>query len=94
MNITVFFTKYKHNDIIFRAHPNFRGEGKWYDWAMFRYEKSEYDIQNNIDYKHTDILDEVHYLDNIANSSDYHYAPGKILGFIQLNDDNIYATTL
>lgn len=28
------FSSHKRNDTIFRAHPNFRGEGSWFDWVM------------------------------------------------------------
>ena len=33
------FTQYSRNKITFRAHPNYRSEGKaWYDWAYMAYE--------------------------------------------------------
>jgi Plavaka transposase len=28
-----FFTEYSRNDFIYRAHPNYRGDGPYYDWA-------------------------------------------------------------
>ena len=32
------YTQYKRNDITFRAHPNYRSEGKaWHDWAMMAF---------------------------------------------------------
>jgi len=32
------FTEYKVGDQIYRAHPNYRKDGSWYDWAYFKYE--------------------------------------------------------
>lgn len=32
-----FFTEYARNDFIYRAHPNYRGEGAYYDWAMINW---------------------------------------------------------
>ena len=27
------YTEWSNKGVVFRAHPNFRGEGQWYDWA-------------------------------------------------------------
>ena len=29
------FTEHKRGSIQFRGHPNYRGNGQWYDWALF-----------------------------------------------------------
>ena len=34
-------TEYHRKSCIFRAHPNFRGKGSWYDWAMFQWETDD-----------------------------------------------------
>jgi hypothetical protein len=32
------YTEFLHKDrVIFQAHPNYRDEGPWYDWAMVRF---------------------------------------------------------
>ena len=57
-------TEHKRENVIFRAHPNYRGNGPWYDWAMFRYEKSDYDKKKNKTYILGDD-DEVYFNDSI-----------------------------
>jgi len=32
------FTEYKRNGITYRAHPNYKSFGEWYDWAMVKFE--------------------------------------------------------
>ena len=32
------FTMFRHNHIIYRAHPCYSGSGPWYDWAYFEWE--------------------------------------------------------
>jgi len=31
-------TEYKRAGLTFRCHPNFRRQGKWFDWANFQFE--------------------------------------------------------
>ena len=31
------FTEYYRDELIFRAHPNFRNKGGWFDWALFQW---------------------------------------------------------
>ena len=31
-----YFSEYKKNNDLFRAHCNYRSEGPWYDWVMMR----------------------------------------------------------
>ena len=33
-----FFTEYERNGFIYRAHPNYRGNGAYYDWAQIQWE--------------------------------------------------------
>ena len=35
------FTEYKHDDVVYRAHPSFRGEQEWFDWALIEWEEFE-----------------------------------------------------
>jgi len=32
------FTEHKQNGVMFHAHPNYRGSGKWFDFALFQYQ--------------------------------------------------------
>ena len=34
-----YFSEYKRKNKVFRAHPNYKQEGKWYDWVMIRWGK-------------------------------------------------------
>ena len=79
-------TEIRRGDTVFRAHPNYRGSGPWYDWAMFRYEKSELDIRKNRDYRETSHVDKVHWGDDASDVFDFHYAPGKLLGFVTIDE--------
>ena len=85
------FTDYKRHDIIFRAHPNYRKGRPWHDWAMIRYTKTTRDIEKNKCYKEKTHLDEVYYGDDIATHSNFHYAPGKLMAFVELPDNSIKA---
>ena len=38
-------TQYKRNEVLFRCHPNFRGNGPWYDWLMLMYTDDDYPDQ-------------------------------------------------
>ena len=33
-----FFSEYKQNGIVYRAHNDFRKSGPWYDWVMVRWD--------------------------------------------------------
>ena len=33
-----YFTEYERNGFVYRAHPNYRGEGAYYDWAFVQWE--------------------------------------------------------
>ena len=68
-------SEYKRGDDTFRAHRNYRQNGPWYDWVMFRWEKSE-QIVNRV----PDCC--VEYLDNTNVSLTHDYAPGQILAFV------------
>ena len=35
-----YFSEYKINNNLFRAHCNYRSEGPWYDWVMIRWESN------------------------------------------------------
>lgn len=75
------FTEYARGGLIFRANPNYRQKGPWYDWAMFRWAKEGTGSQNR---SKEDSC--VHYGDENTNEEDFTYAPGQILGFLKICD--------
>jgi hypothetical protein len=70
-------TEYTRQGESFRASPNFRGGGPWYDWAMFRWAKEGSGPKNR---SKADSC--VHYGDNEEMRNRYTYAPGLILGVL------------
>ena len=73
-----YFSEYKKNNKIFRAHPNYKQEGKWYDWVMIRWEKdlsieqpAELSQQCHLTYSETEE----------DRKREYLYSPGQILCF-------------
>jgi hypothetical protein len=70
-------TEYTREGESFRASPNFRGGGPWYDWAMFRWAKEGSGPKNR---SKADSC--VHYGDNEEMRNRYTYAPGLILGVL------------
>ena len=35
------YTEYRRDGLLFRAHPNYRSEGAWYDWCMVQFNVGE-----------------------------------------------------
>ncbi len=70
--------EYTRGGVVFRAHPNYRKKGPWYDWAMFRWAKEG----GKKDKNRSTIDSCVHYGDPASTAHRYTYAPGKILGFV------------
>ena len=77
------FTEYKRNGVLFRAHPNFRKSGPWYDWVMIRYERNT-GLNGYNEYIHKN---QVYYMDNVDNPEKYEYAPGMILAFASIEEE-------
>jgi hypothetical protein len=71
------YTEIVHNKKTYRAHPKYRNEGSWYDWAMIRYEPSNVDI----------IRGERNRNQNIQSAYPPGFYPAKLLGFFKLNND-------
>jgi hypothetical protein len=70
------YTEVIHKKKTYRAHPNYRNDGPWYDWAVVRYEPSDVDIEReerNVD-------------QNIESAYPPGYYPAKLLGFFKLNN--------
>jgi hypothetical protein len=68
------FTEIIHKQKTYRAHPNYRNGGPWYDWAMIKYAPSDADrVRANTDRDK-----------NIFSAYPPGYYPAKLLGFFQL----------
>jgi hypothetical protein len=70
------------------------GHSPWYDWAMFRYEKSERDAACRKSYMETTHGDEVFHGNPPTIAHNRHYAPGKILCFVQAPGKTLKAVVL
>jgi hypothetical protein len=73
-----FSTEYTRGGTIFRAHPNYRQLGSWYDWAMIRWDKEGGHRPPSRSKEDSC----VHYGDDVSNPHEFTYAPGMILGFV------------
>ncbi len=67
-------SEYKRGNETFRAHRNYRNKGPWYDWVMFRWEKS------TLVTRRPECC--VEYLDNPMVTQTHDYAPGQIVTFV------------
>jgi len=71
------FTEIKISGMNFRCHPNYRGRGPWYDWAVMRI------APNNSD----KIRQEYNSRNNITAAFGYGYRPAKVLAFFRINGE-------
>ena len=88
------FTEYSRHGVLFRAHPMYRSKQAWYDWVMIRYEKSDLDKARNKTYKEASHDDAVYSGDTQEIAANHHYAPGKILAFVDGGDGTISAVVM
>jgi hypothetical protein len=88
------FTEYSRHGVIFRAHPMYRSKQAWYDWVMIRFEKSDLDKARNKTYKEASHDDAVYSGDTPDIAADHHYAPGKILAFVDEGGGTISAVVM
>jgi hypothetical protein len=79
-----FYTEYKRNGQLFRAHHNYHhgGNSKWHDWVMFRWRKEQRPGRRNRSSHAVDVA----YIDEGGEQDQYDYAPAKLLGFVKLGD--------
>jgi hypothetical protein len=82
--------EYSRHGVIFRARPMYRSKQAWHDWVMIRYEKSDAKKERNKLYQERYHADEVYHGDSPEVAKDHHYAPGKILAFLDDGNDTIY----
>jgi hypothetical protein len=79
-----FFTEYRRQGQVFRAHPNYRQAiGPWFDWVLFRWRKEERRGRRNRTSHDVDVA----HMELEADRDEYDYAPAKLLGFVQHGDD-------
>ena len=75
------YTEYNRKGLVFRAHPNYRQEGPWYDYAMITWdldmsEDSSSGVSNG------------YATDNSYNNCRTILVPAKILGFVSVQYDD------
>jgi hypothetical protein len=75
-----FFTEYKRDKTTLRAHPNYRGNGLWYDWAMVEYAPLDLDLN-----RATSVTQEI---ESAYPPGSY---PAKILAFSRSKEGTIMA---
>jgi hypothetical protein len=68
------YTEIIHNGLLYRAHPNYRGSGSWYDWGMVKYALSNEDNTRIIDNKNN----------NVLTAYPVGHYPAKILAFFEI----------
>jgi hypothetical protein len=79
-----FFTEYKRQGQIFRAHPNYRKTiGPWFDWVVFRWRREQRRCRRN----RTEHAVDVAHMEPDQEAEEYDYAPAKLLGFVQVGND-------
>ena len=84
-------TEHQREGQVFRAHPFYRSQQAWHDWCMFRFAKENGDNKN---WRERTFPDKVHYGDDDETGQQFHYAPGKILAFVQHEDESVDAIVL
>jgi hypothetical protein len=79
-----FFTEYQRQGEVFRAHPNYRNAiGPWYDWVMFRWRRAARPSKRN---RSQHVVD-VSHMDQSAEKDEFDYAPAKVLGFVEWDNE-------
>ena len=73
------------NGHLLRAHPNYRGTGEWYDWAMVRWHRDTNDTINLKEKPH------LWFGESHSNISSFQYSPTQILGFVVFPDNTLKA---
>lgn len=72
------FTEYKKENNVFRAHPSYRSEGAWYDWALLKFDEQEQyvpaRIQMFLDFKNCKFVENDNENDEFADleNTDHH----------------------
>ena len=80
------YTEYNRNGIVFRAHPNYRAEGPWYDYAMVTWKMDASDdssSSSSLDTNSDDLgVTQPGHMDKTC------IVPAKIIGFVTAMDDS------
>jgi hypothetical protein len=76
LNQMQMYTEISHKGKTYRAHPNYRNGGAWYDWAIIKFEASAVDRERDL---------ENHRLEISPLYPPGHY-PVKLIGFFFLDD--------
>jgi hypothetical protein len=79
-----FFTSYKCQGQVFRAHLNYRQAiGPWSDWVLFRWRKEQCRGCHNWTAHFVDIA----HMKQDFEHEEYDYAPTKLLGFVEIGNN-------
>jgi hypothetical protein len=78
-----FFTEYRRQGQVFRAHPNYRDSiGAWNDWVMFCWRKEQRPRRRNRSNHAVDVS----HCDRDKDLDEFDYSPGKLLGFLKVDN--------
>ena len=92
VQVTV-FTDYTRNEVLFRAHPNYRNEGSWYDWIMIKWLEPAMKYQSKRLTRDSEWAP-VDHGDYGKHKKKYCYAPARVHGFFEVIEEmqsSIYA---
>jgi hypothetical protein len=100
------FTEYHRGEKVFRAHPDYRNEGPWYDYALLTWEQEEVlendsDTDSSGDSEHdcgteqetqasVSVLEEPVQLENRNQSTNVKLIPAKLLCFVHLGNQPLH----
>jgi len=85
-SILIVATEYKRMGELFRAHPDYRRTGPWYDWAVFRWTKLKLSATARRQVNRSVHDSTVYYGDNPRLAKNHDYSPGRILGFLEVGN--------
>ena len=81
-NLVSLYSEYVRDGVLFRGHPDYRGNGGWNDWVMLQYERTPRDNkQNKNDARNARLA----FGNDVENYDDFYYCPAKIFGFMNEN---------
>ena len=85
------FTEYCREKVTFRAHPNYRNEGPWYDYVLIAWNQQNAVNQYSDNDSMQETLDMPVKTDDHESTSNAVLIPAKVLCFIKGNDNEIMA---
>ena len=77
-------SEYKKDNTTYRAHPNYRSNGKWFDWVLIRWDDENAQPQSSTDLNACNVI-------KVGPRHKALYAPAQILCFVCPNEDTTHA---